>query len=76
MRVADMPADPRRLGKHIKPETGIWPTCEWGYECQRGFVSDSRFGGGTVIKRTNRQTTRRWLNSARAGAQAAPEGVG
>lgn len=35
MKVSDMPPDPRHPGKHINPETGIWPACEWGYECQR-----------------------------------------
>lgn len=25
-----------------------------------GFVSDARFGGGEVVKRTNRATTRKW----------------
>jgi len=34
----------------------------------RGFVSDSRFGGGQVIKRTNRQSTRKW----RKVGEAAP----
>jgi hypothetical protein len=28
----------------IDPETGIRPISEWGPECRRGFVSDSRFG--------------------------------
>ena len=60
MRVEDMPPDPKRPGKHINPETGIWPICEWGYECMRGFVSNSRFGAGQVIERTNRNKTRAW----------------
>lgn len=68
MRVADMPPDLRHPGKHINPETGIWPTCEWGYECQRGFVSSARFGSGQVIERTNRETTRRWRNVSRETA--------
>jgi hypothetical protein len=58
-----MQEDPRRPGKHIDPETGIWPIKEWGYSCAMGFVSDSRFAGGTgtqVIKRTNRDVTRKW----------------
>lgn len=33
----------------------------WGGACQRGFVSDERFGPGqTVIPRTNREVTRKW----------------
>jgi hypothetical protein len=59
-----MPFDPKHPGKHINPETGCWPTCEWGYSCMRGFVSDSRFGDGEVIKRTNRLTTRKWRSKA------------
>jgi hypothetical protein len=52
------------VGKHINLETGIYPISEWGYACARGFVSDSRFGEGQpVIKRTNRETTRRWRRS-------------
>lgn len=43
MRVADMPRDPARPDKHIDPATGIWPACEWGTECQRGFVHSERF---------------------------------
>lgn len=63
--VREMPEDPKHPGKHINPETGIWPTCEWGYECQRGFVRDARFQVGTeqVIKGTNREKTRKWLRS-------------
>ena len=57
-----MKDDPQHPGKHIDPETGIWPISEWGAECGRGFVSDERFArpGERVIKRTNRQTTRKW----------------
>jgi hypothetical protein len=45
----------------IDPKTGIWPMSEWGSACQRGFVSDSRFSpSDTVIKRTNRETSRKW----------------
>ncbi len=68
MKVSDMPADPRHPGKHINPSTGIWPTCEWGFECMRGFVSSARFGSGRVIERTNRATTRCWRNSSDATA--------
>lgn len=34
----------------------------WGPECGRGFVSSERFArpGDIVIKRTNREVTRRW----------------
>jgi len=45
----------------IDPETGIWPMSEWGSECGRGFVSDSRFSAtDKVIPRTNRNETRKW----------------
>ena len=59
---ADTPRDPLRPDKHIDPATGIWPICEWGRECARGFVSDARFAraGDVVIKRTNRNTSRKW----------------
>ncbi len=67
-RSSEMPADPNNPGKHINPETGIWPVSDWGNECMRGFVSSSRFGGGTVIARTNRETTRKWR---REGGQRA-----
>jgi hypothetical protein len=52
--------DPKRPEKHIDPRTRIWPIDEWGSECSRGFVRDSRFGSGVVIKGTNRKTTRHW----------------
>lgn len=57
-----MREDPQHPGKHIDPDTGIWPISDWGHECGRGFVSDARFSGGRskVIKRTNRNTTRKW----------------
>lgn len=55
-----MKEDPNRPGKHIDPKTGIWPICEWGNACYQGFVSDSRFGSGNVIKRTNREVTKKW----------------
>lgn len=51
--------------------TGIWPVCECGWESARGFVSDSRFGAGQVIQRTNRDVTRKW----RAGEFSRKEGV-
>lgn len=61
---AELPSDPKRPEKHIDPATGIWPISEWGYSCAMGFVSDSRFGSSCrVIKRTNRETTRRWRRS-------------
>ena len=44
----------------IDPRTGIKPISEWGSECGRGFVSDARFGSGQVIKRTNRDSSRKW----------------
>lgn len=36
-----------------------------GAECRRGFVSAERFAthGEQVIKRTNRNTTRKWMRS-------------
>jgi len=46
MRVEDMPPHPTLPGKHLDPATGILPVCEWGAECARGFISDSRFGDG------------------------------
>jgi hypothetical protein len=52
--------DPRHPGKHIDPKTGIWPMSEWGNRCSYGFISNSRFGSGQVIPRTNRETTRKW----------------
>jgi hypothetical protein len=30
------------------------------YESGRGFVSNSRFGSGQVIPRTNREVSRKW----------------
>lgn len=56
----ELKTDPNRPDKHIDPATGIWPIEEWGAACERGFVSSARFGSGTVIKRTDRNTTRRW----------------
>lgn len=67
MKVSEMPVDPKNPNKHVNPETGIWPICEWGFECQRGFVRAERFSRGAdhVIAGTNRATTRKWrkLNS-------------
>ncbi len=64
--------DPKRPGKHIDPATGIWPMREWGISCQRGFISNSRFGGGQVIERTNRQMTRKWRRGAGGQMLEAP----
>ena len=47
----------------VDPETGIRPMDQWGNACYQGFVSDARFGSGQVIKRTNRNTTRKWIRS-------------
>lgn len=50
-----------KLSTHVKGEGGVLPISEWGAECGRGFVSDSRFSAtDRVIKRTNRQSTRKW----------------
>lgn len=56
--------DPRHPGKRIDPKTGIWPMSEWGPSTRRGFISNSRFGSGQVIERTNRETTRKWRRLA------------
>ena len=56
------------LGYRIDPKTGIKPIADWGNACYRGFVSDSRFGSGQVIKRTNRETTRKWIRNSRPRA--------
>jgi hypothetical protein len=58
--VEAMPADPRHPNKRLDPRTGILPISEWGAACRRGFVSDSRFGSGPVVPRTNRGNTRKW----------------
>lgn len=57
---AAMPPHPLYAGKHLNPATRTLPIHEWGSECRRGFVSDSRFARGTetVIKRTDRNKTR------------------
>jgi hypothetical protein len=60
MKRDDLPVDPKRPDKHRDPATGIWPMSEWGAECYRGFVSSSMFGSGQVIKRTNRDVSRKW----------------
>jgi hypothetical protein len=41
--------------KHI---TSVKPISEWGPACATGFVRDSRFGSGQVIKGTNRVRSR------------------
>ena len=46
------------MRQDLDPNTGIKPIRDWGPECGRGFVRDSRFGGGQVISGTNRQKTR------------------
>jgi hypothetical protein len=62
MKLEDMPRDPRRPDKHLDPETGIWPICEWGAACTRGFVREERFSRGAdlVIKGTDRTKSRKW----------------
>jgi hypothetical protein len=64
----ELKEDPARKDKHIDPRTGIWPMCEWGPECARGFTSDARFdrGNDRVIKRTNRSVTRKWRRAKNA----------
>jgi hypothetical protein len=49
-----------RLGKHISPETGIWPMAEWGSECARA-LPDSVLDQGARYKaaRRNAQTVSR-----------------
>jgi hypothetical protein len=64
--------DPKHPGKHINPETGIWPTSEWGAECQRGFSRNARFGGNRVIAGTNRAVSRKWRTLERG---AIPESI-
>jgi len=62
-----LPPPPRE--QTIDAETGIWPISEWGAECARGFVSDSRFArpGDKVIERTNRHTARKWRKVGESG---------
>jgi len=57
----ELKLDSDHPGKHINPETGIWPISEWGTACARGFVSNERFAtrGEQVIPRTNRNVTRK-----------------
>ena len=60
------PAEKKERGeavtKEINPETGIYYIKDWGGHCGIGFVGDQRFAqsGEQVIKRTNRQTTKKW----------------
>lgn len=61
-------------GKHMDIETGIWPIHEWGFATTQGHVSDSRFGSGLVIKRTNRAKTKKWRRAPRQSTT--PEGKG
>ena len=56
------------------PDSGILPISAWGSECARGFVSNARFSpSDTVIPRTNRATTRKWL---RSGGRSVPAVTG
>jgi hypothetical protein len=52
-----------RPPKPIDPNTGIWPIAHWGAECGRGFISNARFGSWKVISRTNRDTTRKRIQT-------------
>lgn len=56
-----LPPHPEHPGRHLDPETGIFPIHEWAGECRRGFVSNERFArpGDRVIKRTNRSQQRK-----------------
>jgi hypothetical protein len=56
-RLQDLPADPARPDRHIDPATGIWPICEWGGECLRGFVHSERFAtrNDRVFKKRSRR---------------------
>lgn len=46
-------------GVPTKREYGsVKPVGEWGNECARGFVRDSRFGPGQVIKPVSRDKLR------------------
>lgn len=50
-----------KLATLAKGDGVLRPIAEWGSECGRGFVSDSRFSSSDqVIPRTNRNTTRKW----------------
>lgn len=62
----EWPAAEPVKSKTVEAETHIAHVSEWGSACARGFVSDSRFpsGGGEVIKRTSRDTSRRWRRAA------------
>lgn len=51
-------------GKHVDLRTGARPIAEWGNSAAVGFVRDSRFGSGQVIKGTNRATSRKWRQNS------------
>lgn len=56
------------LPPDYKPEHGNWLNYVRPGNCLgRGFVSDSRFGSGDVIKRTNRNVSRKWRKVQNAG---------
>lgn len=63
-----LPISPVNPRYHLHPH-GAAPVHEWGSECARGFVSDSRFSRGNdlVIARTNRTATKKMYQ--RIGAQ-------
>lgn len=76
----DSPVDPKQTpdeargtgDEHPSAPTGALPISQWGGACARGFVRDSRFGDGQVIKGTNRNTSRKWRNSKESGPGARP----
>jgi len=43
----------------VDPQTGIAPIERWRGSCGRGFVSDSRFGSGLVLKRNTHRSKRK-----------------
>lgn len=57
----DCPAVPEQI-RAVRTEAIRKPNdpSSWGNAAGRGFVSDSRFGSGQVIKRTNRDVSRKW----------------
>ncbi len=63
-----LPPHPTAAGKNIDPITGIFPICQWGNDCGRGWVRDERFGSGQVIKGTNRDKTRKVYRSGKGEA--------
>ena len=66
----DYKPDPLHPGKHINPETGIWPISEWGWSCGRGFVSNERFSTkDAVLKRGNKSEYRKHLTQQDANRQ-------